>query len=241
MAVDNILAVGVVMGLFGAIILVLLWPGPKHGRRLLSRWGVTEPSEVDIQESVRYLKLRRFWYPWLFFAIPTLSEASGLGDDDGKADWQTVAWTVLLGGVLGELLAWRRRSRPRREAMLVRRGVTDLVPAWALILLAISIAGGVVRTSIAWEWPQLGVTIGCAAVVAVVVALALRRPAAGDAAVDLVLRARSARVATGLAIVVPAAIPGPSVDFPAWLVFVVSLAAGIAVLSHDRRLAAALT
>jgi hypothetical protein len=240
MKIDNILGLAAVMGLFGLLILILLWPGRKHGLRLLGRWGVTGPSEVDIEESVRYLKRRRFWYPWLLFVIPLASQAIGLRND-GRADWWTVAWTVLLGGVLGELLALRRPSRAHREAMLAHRGVTDLVPAWALTLLGISIAGGVVRTIMGREWAQLGVTIGCAAVVAVVVALALRRPAAGDATVDLVLRARSARVATGLAIVAPAAIPEYSVSFASALVFVLSLAACIAVVTPDRHLATALT
>ncbi|WP_431877911.1 hypothetical protein [Amycolatopsis sacchari] len=237
MPLDNILAVAVLLGLFGLVILVVLWPGAKHGRRLLVRWGVPEPSEVDVAEAVRYLKRRRFWYPWLFLALPLLGDAVGLARAD---DW-TFVWTVLLGGLVGELLGWRPPAGPRREAMLRHRGVTDLVPAWALALLALAVAGGVVRAVLTRDWAWLGVDLGCALVVAAVVLLALRRPAAGDAAVDLVLRARSARVATGLAIVVPAALPqfSQTLSLGPVLVFVVSLAAAIAVLSPDRHVAAA--
>ncbi|GAB2966545.1 hypothetical protein LWP59_21950 [Amycolatopsis acidiphila] len=238
MKLGSILGLALILGLFGLVILVVLWPGRKHGVRLLRRWGVPDPSEVDVETAVRYLKRRRFWYPWLFFVLPLLSEAVGASGDD---DSWTVAWTVLLGGMLGELLAWRRPGRGRREAMLAYRGVTDLVPVWALVLLALAIAGGVVRAILTHVWPQLGVTLGCAAVAAVVVALALRRPVAGDAAVDLVLRARSARVATGLAIILPAALPQPVLSFGAVLVFVLSVAAGIAVVTPDPHLAATLT
>ncbi|TNC26953.1 hypothetical protein [Amycolatopsis alkalitolerans] len=232
MAWDTTLGVAAIMGLYGLAILIVLWPGPKHGRRLLQRWGVTSPSEMDIDESVRYLKRRRFWYPWLFFVIPL----TGLGHESGI--W-AIGGTMLLGALLGELLAWRPPVHARREAMLSRRVLTDLVPAWALILLAASLAGGMVRTIIEREWPQLGVTIGCTVVVGVVLVLALRRPAAGDAAVDLVLRARSARVAAGLAIVLPG-IGEHVTSFPSMLLLVVSLAAGIAVAAPDRRSASAL-
>ncbi|WP_236791380.1 hypothetical protein [Amycolatopsis sp. GM8] len=234
MPLDNVLAVAVLTGLFGLVVLVVLWPNAKHGRRLLRRWGVTEPSEVDVDEAVLYLKRRRFWYPWLFFVIPLLGEAAGVGKG---TDTAVIVWTVFLGGLLGELLAWRPPARRRREAMLSHRVVTDLVPAWALVLLALSVAGGVVRTILAREWAQLGITIGCAAIVAAVVAIALRRPAAGDAAVDLVLRARSARVATGLAIIVPGATVRIG-DVPSMLLFVLSVAACIAVVSPNPRVAA---
>lgn len=242
MPLDNILAVALPMGLFGLAILIVLWPGAKHGRRLLRRWGIEHPSDEDVTEAVRYLKRRRFWYPWLFFLLPALTGLTGLAglDEEGASAMWSIPWVVLLGGLLGELLALRPAKSGRRQAMLLRRRVVDLVPAWALVLLGVAIAGGLLRYGLAHRWAGLGVTVACALLAAVIITLAVRRPAAGDPVVDLVLRARSARVATGLAIAVPASLPEPETTAPAALLLVVSVAALIAIVGPSPRVAAAM-
>lgn len=232
---DNVLAVALGMGLFGLVLLIVLWPGEKHGRRLLRRWGVQQPSDVDVAEAVRYLKRRRVVYPWLFLLVPLGSDALGFEDDTA----QVIVWTVLLGGLLGELFALRPERGPRRQAMLTRRTVRDVVPVWALVLLALSVGGGLVRYGIEGRWPAFGVVAGCGLVAGVVIALAVRRPAAGDPVVDLVLRARSARVATGLAIGLPCAFSEPEMTFAAFLVGVLGLAALLAVVGPHKDVAAA--
>lgn len=240
MAWDNMLGAAVIMGLFGLAILIVLWPGERHGQRLLRRWGVDHPSDSDVAEAVRYLKRRRFWYPWLFFLLPELTGALGAGEDDASSEWLPIVWTILLGGLLGELLALRPVRNGHREAILVRRRVVDLVPMWALVLLGLAIAGGVVRYAISQQWTALSVVVVCALVVSVIIAVAVLRPAAGDPVVDLVLRARSARVATGLSIAVPASLPGSEVHTaPAALVLALSLAALLAVVGPSRHVAPA--
>src|SRR6184192_2138740 len=69
---DNVLAVALFSGLIGLAILIVLWPGEKHGKRLLERWGVPDPDPAEVALAVRYLKRRRLWYPWLFLALPPL-------------------------------------------------------------------------------------------------------------------------------------------------------------------------
>lgn len=69
--------------------------------------------------------------------------------------------------------------------------------------------------------------------------LAVRRPAAGDPVVDLVLRARSARVATGLAIAVPGALVHAELSAAAVGVFVLGLIALRVVAGPQRDVAAA--
>lgn len=120
---DNVLALALV---------VLLWPEPKKGVAVLRRWGVAEPDERQVGVALRYLRRRRLWYPVLIFGIPLLSEVLGLpaASDAGQA-WLL---PVLLGGVLGEVVAQRPVSGTRREASLERRGVFDLVPVWAVVL-----------------------------------------------------------------------------------------------------------
>lgn len=70
---------------------------------------------------------------------------------------------------------------------------------------------------------------------AVIVALAVRRPVAGEPVVDLVLRARSARVAVGLAIAVPTAVPEPGRSAARALVPLLGLVAMLAVVGPSRR------
>ncbi|GHF68655.1 hypothetical protein FHX82_003542 [Amycolatopsis bartoniae] len=229
---DNVLVTAVVLGLFGLVLLIVLWPGERQGRRLLKKWGVEDPGERDVAETVRYLRRRRFWYPLLFFVLPL---AIGRG---GGSLW-VIAWTLLPGGLLGELLALRPSRERRREASLVTRRVVDLVPAWALVLLAISTAGQTVHAVVTLDWLVLGVTIAAALAAGVIIALALRRPAVGDVKVDLVLRVRSARVATGLAIIAPATLPSRDMGMSAGLalVLVASLVAAIAIASPSPRVA----
>ncbi|NBH10181.1 hypothetical protein GTY80_43930, partial [Amycolatopsis sp. SID8362] len=112
---DNVLAVALFTGLIGLAILIVLWPGEKHGKRLLERWGVPDPDAAEVALAVRYLKRRRLWYPWLFLALPPLF---------GDTTTGSVVATLLLGGLLAELLAQRPARGPRREADLTPRPLT---------------------------------------------------------------------------------------------------------------------
>lgn len=236
MPLDNIVAVGIVLGVFGLLILLLFWPGERQGRRLLRKWGIDRPADQDVTDAVRYLKRRRLWYPWLFLLLPPLARLGSAAADF----WWTVAWTVLLGGLLGELFALPPGKAEHRQAMLTPRRVVDLVPVWALVLLGIATAGGLLRYGIERQWPSFGVVALCTVAAAVIIALAVTRATVGDPVVDLVLRTRSARVATGLAIVVPACQPRTEWSALPALIFFLSLAALIAVASPSPRVAEAL-
>src|SRR5690348_8256480 len=121
---DNVLAVALFGGLIGLAILIVLWPGQKHGKRLLKRWGVPDPDDAEVALAVRYLKRRRIWYPWLFLALPPV-----IGDTTVGA----FIATVLLGGLIAEVLAQRPSRGPRREAVLAPRTLLGIVPAWVLV------------------------------------------------------------------------------------------------------------
>lgn len=239
MSLGHFVLTGILLGLFGLVVLLVLWPGERQGRRLLLRWGVGHPSDQDVMDAVRYLKRRRLWYPWLFLLLPGLAALGTLGGMTRTDDslWMIV-WTVLLGGLLGELFALRPVPSEHRQAMLTPRRVVDLVPVWALVLLGLATVGGLLRYGIGRHWPEAGVVVLCAVAAVVIVALAATRPAAGDPVVDLVLRTRSARVATGLAIVVPASLPQTEWKALPALVFFLSLAAFLAVASPSPRVAA---
>src|SRR3954447_21552276 len=114
---DNLFWVAVIMGVLGLTILIVLWPGEKHGKRLLKRWGVPDPDDAEVTLAVRYLKRRRLWYPWLSLVIPP-----ALGD----ATAGTIVTTLILGGLIAELLAQGPTRGPRREATLARRTLLDL-------------------------------------------------------------------------------------------------------------------
>src|ERR1700712_2720906 len=132
MDLGTTLALAAILGVFGLMMLVLLWPNEKSARKVLGKWGIGEPDEAEIAVAVRYLRRRRFWYPWLFLLLPALWK-SGLGlPDPGTAS--TVGGTLLLGGLLAELFAQRPSRGARREAVLEARGLVDFAPVWMLIV-----------------------------------------------------------------------------------------------------------
>ncbi|MEV4054089.1 hypothetical protein AB0J55_23095 [Amycolatopsis sp. NPDC049688] len=227
---DNVLAVALFTGLIGLAILIVLWPGEKHGKRLLQRWGVTDPGADEVALAVRYLKRRRFWYPWLFLAIPPLLDDSGAG---------TIVVTLLLGGLIAELLAQRPARGARREAVLAPRTLLGIVPVWVLVLGGLAAAGAMVHLGLTAQWKLLAVAAGTVVVCAAITLLAVRRPAVGEPRTDLALRSRSARVAIGLGIGACTAIGWPSGDFGSFLVVVAGLVAFLAVTAPAKRLPAA--
>ncbi|RSM36961.1 hypothetical protein DMA12_38365 [Amycolatopsis balhimycina DSM 5908] len=222
---DNVLGVALIMGLVGLAILIVLWPGEKQGRRLLKRWGVPDPDDAEVALAVRYLKRRRFWYPWLFLAIPPLLDRTA----------GSLFTTLMLGGLIAELLAQRPSRGPRREAVLVRRTLLDLVPGWALGLSVLAATGSIVTLAVAGRWTSLAVAAGAFVVAWAIALLALRRPAVGGRA-DLALRCRSARVAIGLGIATCAAAAGPVQTFGAFLTVVLGLVVFLAVVAPVKRL-----
>ncbi|KDN21327.1 hypothetical protein [Amycolatopsis rifamycinica] len=217
---DNVLWVAVLMGLVGLAILIVLWPGKKHGKRLLERWGVAEPEPAEVELAVRYLKRRRLWYPWLFLAIPPLLDDTTTG---------SILATLLLGGLIAELLAQRPSRGPRREAELAPRALLGIVPAWILVLGGLAAAGALAHLALTAQWKLLAVAVGTALISAAITLLAVRRPAVGAARADLALRCRSARVAVGLGIGACTAIGWPAGDFVSFLAVVAGLAAFLAV------------
>ncbi|HET6708382.1 hypothetical protein [Amycolatopsis sp.] len=227
---DNLLWVAVIMGLFGLAILIVLWPGEKHGKRLLARWGVAEPGPAEVELAVRYLKRRRLWYPWLFLAIPPLLDDRGMG---------SILATLLLGALIAELLAQRPSRGPRREADLAPRTLLGIVPAWVLVLGGLAAAGALLHLGLTAQWKLLAVAAGTVLVSAAITLLAVRRPPAGAARADLALRCRSARVAIGLGIGACTAVGWPTGNFGSFLAVVAGLAAFLAVTAPVKRLPAA--
>ena len=217
---DNVLAVALIMGLVGLAILIVLWPGEKQGKRLLKRWGVPDPDDAEVTLAVRYLKRRRFWYPWLFLAIPPLLDDRGVG---------SILATLLLGALIAELLAQRPSRGPRREAELAPRTLLGVVPAWILVLGGLAAAGSLLHLGLTAQWKLLAVAAGTVVVSAAITLLAVRRPAIGAARADLALRCRSARVAVGLGIGACTAVGWPAGDFVSFLAVVAGLAAFLAV------------
>ncbi|WP_328646538.1 hypothetical protein OHS58_46725 [Amycolatopsis sp. NBC_00348] len=230
MAWDNMLAVGLFMGLVGLVILIILWPNDKRGARLLVRWGVPDPDAAEVALAVRYLKRRRFWYPWLYLALPLLFG----GNNDGAS----IAGTLLLGGLIAELLAQRPTRGPRREAVLVRRRLLDVVPAWALVLSGLASVSAIAHLALITQWKLLAVAAGTTAVCWAITLLAVRRPPAGEPRADLALRCRSARVAIGLGIGTCTAIGWTQGNLGSLLIVVVGIAAFLAVTAPLKRLPA---
>ncbi|MGH3880109.1 MAG: hypothetical protein ACRDSK_24050 [Actinophytocola sp.] len=216
-----------------AVLLLVLWPTKQSGRRLLRNWGLAEPTEQQIAVAVRYLWQRRILYVVLIVALPPAVSLVLPAVDNNP--WPANIVVLLLAAMLiAELVAVVRPVRGVRVASLDPRGWRDLVPRWAVVVLAglASVVVALVVLGLAaqpWAdryaaelpaggsreavesdlgtqtrlveptgWATLAGVVVCLAVVAVVVLLAVRRPAVADPAVDAALRTRTARVAVGI-------------------------------------------
>jgi hypothetical protein len=226
---DTVLGIAFLTGLIGLAILIVLWPGEKQGKRLLKRWGVPDPDAAEVALAVRYLKRRRLWYPWLYLAIPPLLGDTGAG---------SILATLLLGGLIAELLAQRPARGPRREAVLARRTLLDVVPAWALVLGALASAAAIAHLAVTAQGTLPAVAAGTTVVCWAITLLAVRRPATGEPRADLALRCRSGRVAIGLGIGACTALGWPAGDLGSFLVVVAGLVAFLAVTAPLKRLPA---
>ncbi|KAA9161617.1 hypothetical protein FPZ12_014000 [Amycolatopsis acidicola] len=233
MNLERTLAVAFFMGLFGLAMLIVLWPGEKSARNMLAKWGVPDPSAEETVVAVRYLRRRRFWYPWLYLVLPFIPGATGLSGNEATT---TIAGTLLSGALLAELFAQRPARGARREAVLEHRGTLDFAPMWTLVVSAIVelVAFGYLAAE--QLWVTLAVAVVAVAASWAIVLLAVRRPADGTRRADLALRHRSARVALGLGIGTAAMVCWHPNNFPTFLAFIVSIAAILAIASPPRRL-----
>ncbi len=235
MPFDNIVADALIMGLFGVVILVLLWPGETQGAKVLRRWGVGDPSRSDVAEAVRYLRRRRFWYPWLFLGLPVLADAAGVRGDSTAF----FLATLLVGALIAEVLAQRPPKSARREAGLDRRAVSGLIPVWGLVTYATIVAAAVAWLVVHRWWALLGIAAAVSAVTWLIILLAVRRPSTGDSAADGALRVRSARVAAGLGLAATVTLAIPEVtNLGSWILVVAGFA-GWYNLAHRSRAEAA--
>ncbi|MER5393764.1 hypothetical protein [Saccharopolyspora sp. NPDC002686] len=208
----SFLVMALVAGLVGLLVLIPLWPTKQGGRALLRRWQIAEPADEQIAHAVTYLRRRRFWYPVLFVLIPLVA---GLLFEGSTTGFPVFVMILFGGGLLAELLALRPNEHRVREAVLVRRGVLDVVPQWGLVVhavvavlaLAVASANAAGRGSIVEGSATafVGVPL-CAALVAIVLWAAVARPADGDVELDRVLRVRSGRIALALGTVLQAAL-----------------------------------
>ncbi|AUI65031.1 hypothetical protein B1H26_27150 [Amycolatopsis sp. BJA-103] len=223
------------MGLFGVVILILLWPGETQGAKVLRRWGVGDPSQSDVAEAVRYLRRRRFWYPWLFLGLPVLADAAGVRGDSTAF----FLATLLVGALIAEVLAQRPPKSARREAGLDRRAVSGLIPVWGLVTYATIVAAAVAWLVVHRWWALLGIAAAVSAVTWLIILLAVRRPSTGDSAADGALRVRSARVAAGLGLAATVTLAIPEVtNLGSWILVVAGFA-GWYNLAHRSRAEAA--
>lgn len=180
----------VVFVFFGLVLLVLLWPTAANGKRLLKKWQVADPTDAQVEDAVRYLKRRRLLYPWLY---PAIGYFTPLGEGQGD-----ILVTVLAGSLLAELLALRPPRTARRVATLTPRGLFDVAAKGVLVSYVVLVLAAAIYLGVRLRWDLVGWLGLSVAVVGVIIWAAVIRPATGDEAVDMALRARSVHVSAGL-------------------------------------------
>ncbi len=211
--------------LCGLALMLVTWPMPGAGRRVLRRWSdITEPDRDQVAVVVRYMRKRRLLVLPLMFLAPLTARAMPaiLAPADDLGSYHLLG-SLLVAWLLAELLATaprrpgaRRTERDRRDedprikpergsartAALGRRGW--LVPRWAvglqLGLATVAVVFAVVAQPWAGGWYLIVLALATSLVVYGIAWLAMVRPADGRADVDTALRTRSARVAVGVGI-----------------------------------------
>ncbi|MBB4906638.1 hypothetical protein [Actinophytocola algeriensis] len=181
--------------LAACLLLLVLWPTKHSGGRLLQRWGVPRPEPAQVTEAVRYLRQRRVLYVALFLLFPSVAGAVDSGDSPAGV---VILVPLLVAMLVAEAIATLRPVSGVRTASLDRRTWRDLVPRWAV---RTTVGGAVVTAVLAVagaSWLTLGYVLACLLLVCGLIALAVRRPAVDDEAVDAALRTRTARVAVGI-------------------------------------------
>lgn len=208
MGLSETVLVVVQAAVIGGGLLAVLWPGRRQGRRVLTRWGLDNPSGAEVADAVRYLRRRRFSYPVTCIAVSALVPAGG---EPGR--WvgiQTLLLILMLGALLAEAAAQRPSRAVRRAAALVPRRPGDIVSVWStgafavLLVVAVGVSS-LALAGVGWArvlQPDPGPVLVGELVTGVlgvgIVWLAVRRPATGEPRADNALRLRSARVGAGL-------------------------------------------
>jgi hypothetical protein len=124
--------------------------------------------------------------------------------------FSTALASLLVGGLLAEIIALPPRRATNEEAPLDDRRVRDLVPVWSIWTAAVLLGGLVALATAALvgveagqvlpsPWWALLLGFGAAATGATIVWLAVRWPPNRRNRADDALRLRSARVGIGLA------------------------------------------
>jgi hypothetical protein len=198
---------------FAAVLLLALWPVRSRAAGLLRRWGVGDPTELETDEALRYLRRRRLCYPGLYLAI---SLGASLVAPEPAPLPALVLAVLLAGGLIADVIGWQPgtaatsadTSAPRQPA----RGqpARALIPWWSFTLAsvlfgAVELLGGAGLLGHRWALavipsPGLALGLGSAAVLAsaATIWLAAHRPTRGSARAHEALRLRSARVGLGL-------------------------------------------
>ncbi|GAB3419935.1 hypothetical protein [Flindersiella endophytica] len=190
-------------------VLVNLHPEPVRCIAVLRRWGVRRPTAEQGELAAGYFK-RQERLQLAQFAVIAVPVFLLLYRDP----FVLLLCTVLLSVLIGELAAVLRPAlRGRRSAVLLRRGVSDVVPRLALVLYGfvtvVTLAGitvnlidrgfGGPNADALPEWLLLAGFLAAVAAGGCAVWLSvIRGPAVDDSVVDAALRIRSARVATGI-------------------------------------------
>ncbi|MEU0877549.1 hypothetical protein ABZ345_03035 [Lentzea sp. NPDC005914] len=197
MLYDALWAAGV-----GLVLLLALWPTRSTGKRLLKSWRVKDPTSAQIEDAIRYLKRRRFLYPWIFVGLTFVPLGSGRGVGSFAA--------IVLGGtLLAELIATQlHREGSQRVATLTPRGLFDIASQYVLMSYAAIVVIGVVLLVVEMKIGQLPALVVSVGAVALVTWAAVARPADGDEQVDRALRTRSVHVSAGLGAALVGALVG---------------------------------
>ncbi|QYN41055.1 hypothetical protein K1T35_47795 (plasmid) [Pseudonocardia sp. DSM 110487] len=200
-----------------AVLLLAVWPTRRDAIRLIQRLGISDPTDLEIDEARRYLKRHRIPYAVIYL---TLSTVTSLVLPSGRPPLEAILLAVALtGGFIAEGIAWSSgHTATPGGAPAPQYTARALIPGWTVTLAGILLGTlGVLSTAalLGQDWALLVIPSPAPALISVAAALliatasvwlAVHRRARCSDRIDAALRQRSARVSVMLALLAAAAI-----------------------------------
>jgi hypothetical protein len=228
-----------------AVLVLVQWPARPQAIRLLQRWGVSAPTDLEIEEARRHLRRRQFAHP-LFYLTYSISTLLLLPEPPPLL--ALILAIMITGGLFSEVvITWQSGPDAGADDAARRHSVRALIPAWTSTLAAVLFGAFAVLTGAAFlgqAWairviPDPVPTAACGAAAAALftatsIWLTVHRPARSAARADAALRLCTARTSLALGLL---AISGPATlgSSPAGYLFAaLGLAAAFATTSSGR-------
>lgn len=229
-----------------AVVLFLAqWPARPPAIRLLQRWGVSDPTDVEIDEARGHLRRRQLAYP-LFYLVYSAGILLLLPEPPPLL--ALILAIMITGGLFAEvLISWQGGQADAQDDAAPRHNARALIPRWAFTLAAVLLGVFALLTGAAllgqtWSVrvipdPVPALACGGAAALfsATTIWLTVHRPARRAARADAALRLCTARTSLALGMLAVSGVAALGGSPTGYAFAALGLAAAFATTSSSRK------